>query len=100
MANRPRPLVKITRPSPSADDCYELRDLDTFGQAKPSPAPTQSAASLDAEIPAFVIPSGPDGSVAVSAHAQYIVRVRKFARSGGPPRGGSTPFVLTVTRPS
>jgi hypothetical protein len=29
MANRPRPLVKITRPSPSAGDRYELRDVDT-----------------------------------------------------------------------
>jgi hypothetical protein len=29
MANRLRPLVKITRPSPSAGDRYELRDVDT-----------------------------------------------------------------------
>jgi hypothetical protein len=29
MANRPRPLVKITRPLPSAGDRYELRDVDT-----------------------------------------------------------------------
>jgi hypothetical protein len=29
MANRRRPLVKITRPSPPAGDRYELRDVDT-----------------------------------------------------------------------
>jgi Carboxypeptidase regulatory-like domain len=46
------------------------------------------------------LPLRPDGSVAVSAHAQYIVRVRKFGLGGGPPPPGNTPFVLTVTRPT
>jgi hypothetical protein len=45
------------------------------------------------------IPWRADGSIAVSAHTQYTVRVRKFGRGGGPPPPGNTPFVLTVSCP-
>jgi hypothetical protein len=51
---------------------------------------------LEASSP---LPGGVDG-VQVRAHSQYLVRVRKFALSGGPPPAGTTPFRLTVTHPS
>jgi hypothetical protein len=36
----------------------------------------------------------------LSARAEYMIRVQKFAQSGGSPPVGSTTFRLTVTRPN
>ena len=40
------------------------------------------------------------GSYAVSAHTQYVLRVRRFSNGGGPPPAAFTQFTLTVTHPS
>ncbi len=36
----------------------------------------------------------------LDAHAQYIVRVRKFSNGGGPPAAGISPFTLRLTHPN